>query len=467
MKNNRHRTDGAFCSPGAQAADPGMPGLRNKLASISFERIAFGVVLGLAAYQSNFRSLVFWSLHPSIPGLVDQIVFEAAGWLLASLLVVWLLLREDNLAIYWRNLSRQPFLLVFLAICALSALWSSAPAITVFRTCVLLTSTMVAAYLGMRCKAEELLRYLSWLGAAVVAASIYMSLTDPLLGINRAYGPAVWRGVFWNKNHLGSLAALVSVVLLLRIADIGFTPRHPAKYFVWLIYAGSLVLVFKSHSAAGYLLTLMLHASVILLLSWLRLAERLRRRHYWLFAAVVILTVALSMGYLDAIFRAFNKDITMTGRTSLWVYLLQDVVSSRPLLGHGFGSLWGDPDFRNRAHEKLGFHPVIGDNGFLDILLGVGAVGLAAFMLSYVAAWRGSINCLVRERSVAGCLPLLVMAFSLFANISFSLLTEIELLVWGLIVAMLFATSERTVPFRCSDSTRLNTRYEAKSPGTA
>ena len=45
MKNNRHRTDGAFCSPGAQAADPGMPGLRNKLASISFERIAFGVVL--------------------------------------------------------------------------------------------------------------------------------------------------------------------------------------------------------------------------------------------------------------------------------------------------------------------------------------------------------------------------------------------------------------------------------------
>ncbi|MCX7164837.1 MAG: hypothetical protein NTV11_01000 [Rhodocyclales bacterium] len=428
------------------------------------ERVVFGVVLALAAYASNFRSLIFWELHPGFGDFPDQASIEMAYWLLAALLVLWLLLQEGNLRNYWQNWRRQPWPIAFLLICSLSLFWSSDPAVSFHRASILIASTWVAAYIGMRCDVEEFLHYLSWFGALVALAAAYMALTDPLFGIDRAYGPAVWRGVFWNKNHLGSVIALFSAVLLLTLVNIRSRPGHgPTAWFI-LAYAGSLTVVYKSHSAAGYLLVLILHATVFLSLLWIALAERMQRWHYILAAIAAIAVILVALANLNAILGAFNRDITLTGRTKLWAYLLEEVVSKRMLLGYGFGSLWEDSQFRALANEKLGFYPVIGDNGFMDILLGVGAVGLAAFMLVYFTALKGAIRCLVREKNVAGCLPLLIMSFALFSNISFSLLVEIEAMVWGLIVAVLFTTAKRAETFCCAEGAPLNTRLASRSP---
>ena len=435
-----------------------------RIVVVNREPIVFGIVLALAGYTSCFRSLIFWRLHPRFGEFPDQPAIELACWVLAVLLVLWLLERERNLSSYLRNWRQQPWPIAFLLICALSISWSSDPAVSFHRVLILIASTWVAAYIGMRCKVGELLIYLSWFGAAVVLAAIYMALLDPMLGIDRAYGPAVWRGIFWNKNHLGSLGALFSAILLLTLVNIRSRPGHRAKAWVALAYVGSLAVVYKAHSAAGYLLLLILHATVILSLLWIAFAERMQRWHYIFAAIAAIALIAVVLVNLNAILGVFNRDITMTGRTKLWAYLLEEVVSKRILFGHGFGSLWGDSHFRALANEKLKFYPLIADNGFMDILLGVGVVGLAAFMLVYFAAWRGSINCLVREKNVAGCLPLLVMSFSIFSNISFSLLVEIEVMIWGLIVVVLFMTAKRAEPFCSSDGETLNIRQASRNP---
>lgn len=415
---------------------------------VNQDRIVYGIILILAAYLSNYRSLIFWGLHSRLEAFPDQTSIEIVLWTMEALLVVSLLMWHGQMSTYWRNVRQQPWLLVFLLICVLSPLWASNPTMSIVRTGIMVVGTAVAAYIGMRSSTEELLRYLWWFGAAVMLTSIVTALTDPLRGLDHAYGAGVWRGMFWNKNHLGSLGALLGALFFLGL--LGRRPGTVPDTRIWLAlaYLGSLIMVYKSHSAAGYLLLLIMHVVVLLCWLWIAYGTRLQRHHYLLLAFVGAMLAVGILGNLEAIFRAFNKDITMTGRTSLWTYLIEEVVSRKPLLGYGFGSVWSDPLFRAQAFGRLGFRPAIGDNGFLDVILGVGALGFSAFLLFYFAAWLGAARFLVREKTLGSCWPVLLMAFSLFANISFSLLMEIELLVWGLIVIVLFATSNRTVSMR-------------------
>lgn len=410
---------------------------------LSLDRIVFGVLLLLVAWLSSFRSLVSWSLHPVSRGLTQQAWTEVVYWLVAAILVLWLLIREGKVRRYVGNLRKQPLLILFISICALSLLWSGDPVATLFRVHVLVISTMVAAYLGMRCSLTEFLGYLSWFAALVVLYSFYMAFAEPAVGLQPYYGPGVWRGAFWNRNHLGAVGALCAAVLLMRIVDGKNLGSPTGTTFFAFMYLGALFAVYNTRSAAGYLLTLILHTIVGLFLAWRLVATRMKRRHYLVAALVGIAIVIIVAANLDSIFRLFNRDTTLTGRTRLWAYLLDDFANLRPLLGHGFGSLWGDPAFRALASAKLGFVPVIGDNGFIDILLGVGAIGLTAFLAVYVVAWNGAVRHLTREQATASGLPLVVMSFSLFANISFSLLLEIEVLVWGLIVFVLFSAAQR------------------------
>ena len=412
---------------------------------LQLERMVFAAVLLLAAGTSNLRALVSGELHPVVQAFSDQAWLEVGCWLVTMLLVLWLLIRADRLAEYFRHWARQPFLAMFLTVCAASLLWSVHPLVTTFRVTVLLGATSVAAYLGMRCKPAELLQYLAWFCAIVILASAWMALTDPLLGKQRVSGPDVWRGIYWNKNHLGSVAALCSAVLLLRIVDFRSAPGWLVRLLFAVAYLLSLVAVFKSRSGTGGLVAVILHAVVLLSILWMRVEGRLRRADHFLLLACGVLVATAVLTNIESIFGAFNKDLKLSGRTVLWSYLLHDVIPAHLVLGQGFGALWGDSGFRALAAIPLGMVPVIGDNGFIDILLGIGALGLASFLLVYGAAWMGSVRYFVREKSVAAIMPLVVMCSSLFSNMAFSLLMEIEVFFWGLIVAVLFSTSAHAV----------------------
>jgi O-antigen ligase len=72
-----------------------------------------------------------------------------------------------------------------------------------------------------------------------------------------------------------------------------------------------------------------------------------------------------------------GRDATLTGRTEVWASLLPSVKGS-PIVGKGFGSFWTS---RTRDYFQIsGAH-----SGYLDLLLGIGFVGLilvSMFLLS-------------------------------------------------------------------------------------
>ena len=85
----------------------------------------------------------------------------------------------------------------------------------------------------------------------------------------------------------------------------------------------------------------------------------------------------------------------------------------------------------------------ISDNGFIDILLHIGVIGLILFLGAFVLAWVRSIRHALERRTLIDFFPLVFMLFAFIANISFSLFLETESFVWLWLVAVLFMPAGR------------------------
>ena len=165
--------------------------------------------------------------------------------------------------------------------------------------------------------------------------------------------------------------------------------------------------------------------------------------HYYLPGAIAVAGLFLAFSNLDQIFGLFNRSTSLTGRVPLWQAIIDNAVVERPWLGHGFGAAWSLESFRAPIMQKAGWvsQPLIADNGYLEILLHLGAAGLGLFMVVFITLVIRAIRFSLEQKTLAGFFPLSVAVYALIANISFSLFAETEVFVWLLIVAALFMTT--------------------------
>jgi O-antigen ligase len=252
-----------------------------------------------------------------------------------------------------------------------------------------------------------------------------------------------WRGIFWHKNQFGSIAALFNLVFL--IGALNELPRKNSRFILYLVfYVFSLVLIYLSKSVAGYLLCISLTGLSLFAFLWLNVRHRLVKTHYYGLLGIGILALLLFLFNMDFIFGLFNRDTSLTGRLPMWSYLLNDVVPNSLWVGHGFGALWSQSAFRIQVQHAVGweFPVAIGDNGFLDILLHVGAIGLTAFLGVLVTLFIRAVKLIRTQPSILSFFPLLLVIFAVLANITFSLFLETEAFLWLVMIAALFVTTE-------------------------
>ena len=101
----------------------------------------------------------------------------------------------------------------------------------------------------------------------------------------------------------------------------------------------------------------------------------------------------------EQILRHLHRDTGLTGRTHLWSLSLK-AVARQPWFGYGFRSFWlGMKGASATLVQQLHWSPPSGHNGFLDITLEVGIVGLALFLIGYLLLWRRAFQFLSRDRS--------------------------------------------------------------------
>jgi exopolysaccharide production protein ExoQ len=262
------------------------------------------------------------------------------------------------------------------ALAVLSALWSDVPSATFGSSLLLLATTAFGVYFGARFQREHQLVLLAVALGLIAIASLCCAIFFPAYGIS---GDAVhigdWRGIFVEKNSLGRIMALACLVFLtLRRGHCFMRSCGFLLCFALLIKSGSRTAILSAALLVGCYLTC-------------RLAQS-RRTLFKLFVIAMALSCLCIVGLVNydypSVSHLIDRDATLTGRTDLWA-VVTTVVLSRPWLGYGFDGVWGSNGVTEAYITRhVGWEALHAHNGFLDVVLALGAIGLAIFLCGFI-----------------------------------------------------------------------------------
>ena len=167
------------------------------------------------------------------------------------------------------------------------------------------------------------------------------------------------------------------------------------------------------------------------------------------FFTVVVLvggTIALwASSDSEGLFGALGRDVTLSGRTLIWNAVLEQIWP-HPWLGYGYGAFWlGWAGESGQVWLSivtlLGFVPPHSHNGFLDLWLVLGLLGVYVFAFGFLLAFLRAISCARVSRTTEGLWPLTYMTFMLMYNLTESAILQNHNVFWVLYVAIVLSTS--------------------------
>lgn len=314
--------------------------------------------------------------------------------------------------------------LVALALC--SAAWSGVPDYTLRRALVLCATTAFGFYFGVRYSLRDQLRILATTAAIALILSAFVAIAFPSHGTQAEYGGA-WCGVFSHKNIFGRFIVLSAIVFFVRYQ------RKPDRRILWLLACAALVLLSRSATSIVVACTIPL---AVLLVRVVRL--RLRTAIpvlIGLTTAAVVAVFTLADNF-SLILLQLGRDSTLTGRTQLW-QVVSLAISRRVWLGYGFNSFWlGMGGDSAAVLTSVRWAVRQAHNGFLDLWLELGVVGLVLFCCLFFVSTKHAIAYARDDSSAEGAWPLLYLWFMLLANLTESGILRQNNLFWALFVAV-------------------------------
>ncbi|HHE74099.1 MAG TPA: hypothetical protein ENL37_03305 [Desulfobacteraceae bacterium] len=400
------------------------------------------VIIIMSLFWANMRSSILVTPYKDLIVWKGFAAIEISFWFLAGGLAWWVLWRERLWRVYLQVFKINWLVIIFCLFAVASITWSVYAMATLYRALLLIFSTLIGAYIGIRYSVNEIVNILFWFGVIVVIVCLEFAMLFPDLGVAMHYGGA-WRGFFWHRNHLGTIMALLNSVFLVKMLSDFREKKIYLKWGSFGFYMLSVLLIYFAHSVTGYVLFIVLTILAIIFLIWFKIRHLMKPSYYYIACVSGSLFLFFSTKNLDYFFSFFNRDISLTGRVPMWGYLIREVVSENLWIGSGFGALWTIKDFRLNVAQNVGWESqvAIGDNGFLDILLHLGVIGLFIFVLVLFSMIFCSLRYAYKKSDLDAIFPVLLMVFALVANISFSLFLELECFVWLVMVAVWFSVT--------------------------
>jgi exopolysaccharide production protein ExoQ len=419
--------------------------LRNMKNSQLFWRTFEIVIVILWLACLNASAIKEFDQFPRLDTLTGrgwQIALSYVGVALSVLIVLQEKKLQPEIIKAWLN---NIWLLIFLAFSVTSLFWSVERTATFYEIILLVCSTFIASYIALRFNSEGVIDILTWFAAISTLMSLAIVFFVPEIGTMLRPGHAgSWRGLFWHRNHTGSMMAFFNMVFLLRFLTdpiLGDKNLDRRKRFIFgIFYILTAIHVFGSQSATGKIIFFSLNLLSFVVLVWMKWRSKIKAWHYYAAFAAFAGLVYLVAANLEIVFQLLNRDPSMTGRTSMWPDLLYNTYLARPLLGHGFATIWTQESFRILIQHRWGwgYQPYFADNGYIDILLNLGAVGLAIFLYGAILVVKRFVILLNKHNSREAIFLLMILVYAFIANVAYSFLFEVDYFVWSLIVLAAF-----------------------------
>ncbi len=308
--------------------------------------------LELAADGLNYHPLVFR-------------VFFALS--LSTLLLRW---RDFYSKIGMKALSMT---LALVLIGVLSALFAENTGLAFRGTTSLAFSTLAALYVAGNFTLKQTLEFLSTSLGVLITLSFMVCIFYPEMGLTRDYFKmehmGLWKGVFSHKNVLAWYAHMSCVCFGLRWAfREGYRPLNALLgilSFYVLIQSGGKAAIVSLFAVSIFGL----------------IGSNIWKRRTLLLYLVGMLSILLGTTYwYYTVLEKTERLVTFTGRVQLWETLFS-FYKAKPVLGYGLNNFWTSHNVE--VFLEQGWQMTQAHNGYLEILLSFGGLGLGVFLGVY------------------------------------------------------------------------------------
>jgi exopolysaccharide production protein ExoQ len=276
---------------------------------------------------------------------------------------------------------RMNLVIAFPALAILSCVWSAEPLQSVVSGGTLLIFTVFVIYVADRFSFQRQFELIILVGAIALPVSIALALLVPSVGTSEAG----WRGIFSHKQNCAAVCTLWLITALHWRCSGIYQKLFRATY---IAMCGVLIVMAQSRTGWALALVALLLWGAIWLLQRMPATQAL---------AVLLLGLAGAAGvaygiHLSApnILAAVGKDSTLSQRTIIWTAAWQ-AASQHPILGYGFAAFWRGLYGPSQSVVLIaGWGLQQAQDGFLDVWLGIGAVGVALVALMTGKAIRNA-----------------------------------------------------------------------------
>lgn len=333
-------------------------------------------------------------------------------------------------ALHWRKVFaiviKEKLLWILIGTVCASIIWSDLPMKTFEEILPLLRVTLFGIYFAARFTIKEQLQLLSWAFGIAALLSLIVCIALPsygVVGVGLIVGQeelvhsGAWRGIYNHKTFLGSIMSLGGLILMFCGID-KYKYRYP-----WMIGAAFLITIFVllRSTTIGALLIFIVS---LFLVFFFQLEQKKFSLFIMLFVGFLLVGSLIAMVIVsnaETIFSSFGKDATISGRTLIWPLLINKI-QERPWLGYGYHTFWKD-GWEGQVADIwrgliAGFEPPHAHNGFLEICLDIGFIGLAIFVVWFVLSCLRSLVWLHTNKTIESLAPIILLTHILLLSLT-------------------------------------------------
>jgi O-antigen ligase len=313
------------------------------------------------------------------------------AWFFFALIVVGFCVLVKRQVSVSEVIQNNAWLIVFLLYCFISLAWSDFPFVAFKRWIKILGHPIMALIILTEPNPDQAVKtLLKRCAYVVVPVSILWIKFYPHLG--RGFDPYTGapfnKGIATNKNGLGADGMILGFFFFWYLLQTWQTDRNTWRRNELRLIAGFLIgilyLLRLAHSATP--VTSLCVGLVVVLFVGIRLSNKKFIGTYLLTALVLLVLAELAFGISSRYSEALGRGSGLSGRTLLWTELLK--VHINPVLGTGFESFWLGK--RPEQLERIFFFiPNEAHNGYLEIYLTLGLIGLFLLIALFIATfWK-------------------------------------------------------------------------------